>query len=149
MEHMADELKGHFISGSEENMLKTIYNVIVATGRPQAVLRQISPRSLVITSGDREELVTSLLKEADRKKSKSDILAGFIITCGFMPNRKIRKMLEKSKVPALIVQEDTFNIVTKIDNMIVKIHPGEKDKIEMIERMVSDNLNLEPLLSGI
>jgi dethiobiotin synthase len=149
MEHMADELRGSFISGVKDNMLKTINHVIVATGRPRTVLRQIGQKSLVVTSGDREELIKYLLKEADKRKSGQDMLAGFIITCGFMPNRKIRHMLEKSRIPVLLVQEDTFEIITKIDKMIVKIHPGEKDKIAMIERLVANHVDLEPLLSKI
>ncbi|TRZ51362.1 MAG: hypothetical protein D4S01_04850 [Dehalococcoidia bacterium] len=149
MEHMADELKGRFISGSNDNMLKPINNIVVATGKPRTVLRQIGERSLVVTSGDREELIKCLLKEVDKKKLKRDMLAGFIVTCGFIPNRRIRQMFEMSKIPVLLVQEDTFNIITKIDKMIVKIHPGEKDKIAMIERLVADHVDLEPILSKI
>jgi len=149
MEHMADELKGRIISGSNDNMLKAISNIVVATGKPRTVLRQISERSLVVTSGDREELIKCLLKEVEKKKANQDMVAGFIITCGFMPNRRIRHMLEKSKIPVLLVQEDTFGIITKIDKMIVKIHPGEKDKITMIERLVADHIDLESLLLKI
>jgi dethiobiotin synthase len=149
MEHMADELKGRFISGSDENMLKTIGNIVVATGKTRTVMRQIDQSTLIVTSGDREELIRSVIKEADKKRPKYDILSGFIITCGFMPNRKIRAMLEKSRIPTLLVQEDTFDVITKIDNMIVKIHPGEKDKIEMIQKLVQDHVDLEPLLSKI
>jgi phosphate acetyltransferase len=113
------------------------------------VLSQIGQKSLVVTSGDREELIRCIIKDADKKLPKQDILAGFIVTCGFMPNRKIRTMLEKSKIPTLLVQEDTFDVITKIDNMIVKIHPGEKGKIEMIQKLVQDHVDLEPLLSKI
>jgi phosphate acetyltransferase len=149
MEHMADELKGRFISGSDDSMLKSIRNIVVATGTTRTVLRQIDQSTLIVTSGDREELIRRVIKEADKKRPKHDILSGFIITCGFMPNRKIRTMLEKSKIPTLLVQEDTFGVITKIDNMIVKIHPGEKDKIEMIQQLVQDHVDLGPLLLKI
>jgi hypothetical protein len=33
--------------------------------------------------------------------------------------------------------------------MIVKIHPGEKDKIEMIQQLVQDHVDLGPLLLKI
>lgn len=149
MEHMAEELKGKLISGSDENMLKVINNVVVATGKHRTVLRQTGKRSLIITSGDREELIKRILKEADKKRPKHDLLSGFILTCGFMPNRRIRAMFEKSNIPALLVQENTFEIITKIDKMIVKIRPGEKDKIEMIQRLVEAHVDLEPLLLKI
>jgi hypothetical protein len=149
MEHMADELKGRFISGSAENMLKAINKIVVATSLPNNVLRQMGERSLVIASGDRDDLIKLLLRESRKRRPKQDILAGFIITCGLMPNRKVRSKLEESKIPALLVHEDTFEIITKIDNMIVKIHPGERDKISMIERLVAEHVDLEPLLSKI
>jgi dethiobiotin synthase len=149
MEHMADELKGRFISGSSDNMLKTINKVVVATGQSRSVLRQIVQRSLIVTSGDREELIKCLIRETAKKKSRQDALAGFIVTCGLMPNRRIRGMLEKSKIPTLLVEEDTFDIVKKIDSMIVKIHPGEQDKISAIQSLVEEHVDLEPLLSKI
>ncbi len=149
MEHIQDRLKGRFISGSESNMLKTINNIVISTGKPRVVLRQMRERNLIITSGDREELIKYLLKTAAQKKDKPGLIAGFIITCGFMPNRKIRKLLEKSRIPTLIVEEDTYAVITKLDDMIVKIHPGEEEKINMIARLVKSHIDLAPLLSKI
>ncbi len=149
MEHIQDKLKGSFISGSDGNVLKIINNIVISTGKPRVVFRQMRERNLIITSGDREELITYLLKLVTRKKDYSDLIAGFVITCGFMPNRKIRKMLEKSGIPTLIVEDDTYAVITKLDEMIVKIHPGEEEKINMIARLVRNHIDLEPLLAKL
>jgi len=149
MEHIQDKLKGRFISGSDSNVLKIIKNIVISTGRPRVVFRQMRERNLIITSGDREELIKYLLKMVSRRKDYSDIIAGFIITCGFMPNIRIRRMLEQSGIPTLIVEDDTYAVITKLDEMIVKIHPGEEDKINMIARLVRDHVDLDPLLAKI
>lgn len=149
MEHIQDKLKGRFISGADGNTLKAIRNIVISTGRPRMISRQMRERNLIITSGDREELIKYLVKLAGKKKDNSEIISGFIVTCGFMPNRKIRKLLEKNKIPTLLVEEDTYAVITKLDEMIVKIHPGEKEKIEMIARLVKDHIDIGPLLSKI
>jgi len=149
MEHIQDKLKGRFISGSDGNVLKIINNIVISTGKPRVVFRQMRERNLIITSGDREELITYLLKLVTRKKDYSDLITGFVITCGFMPNRKIRKMLEKSGIPTLIVEDDTYAVITKLDEMIVKIHPGEEEKINVIARLVRNHIDLEPLLAKL
>lgn len=149
MKHMEDELKGKFISGSSENMLKIINNIIVATAKPKTVLRQMKERNLIIVSGDRDDMVKFLLREAKKNKDKKDLLSGFIITCGLMPERSVRKELEKSGIPALLVEEDTYDVITKIDGMIVKIRPEEKDKINTIIQLVQENIDIEGLLSRI
>ena len=149
MEHMQDRLKGRFISGSDGNLLKIIDNIIISTGKPRVVFRQLREQNLIITSGDREELIKYLLKLVSKKKVYSDLITGFIITCGFMPNRKIRKMLEKSGIPTLIVEDDTYSVITKLDEMIVKIHPGEKKKINMIARLVRNHVDITALLAKI
>ncbi|NQT90396.1 MAG: AAA family ATPase [Candidatus Omnitrophica bacterium] len=149
MLHMKDEFKGRFISGSDENMYSLITNIVIATARPNTVLRHMKDRNLIITSGDREELIKFLLKQAKKQSAKKDLLTGFIITCGLIPNRSVRRLLEESGIPALIVQEDTYEVITRIEEMIVKIRPGEQDKINMIVRLVQDHLNIDALLSKI
>ena len=147
MEHIQDKLKGNFISGSDSNVLKIISNIVISTGKPRVVFRQMRERNLIITSGDREELIKYLLKVVNSKKEYSNLITGFIITCGFMPNRRVRQLLEKSGIPTLIVEDDTYAVITKLDDMIVKIHPGEKEKIDMITRLVRDYIDLELLLA--
>jgi dethiobiotin synthase len=149
MEHIQDKLKGKFISGSDNNLLKIISNIVISTGKPRVVFRQMRERNLIITSGDREELIKYLLKLVSRKKGYSDLITGFIITCGFMPNRKIRKLLEQSGIPTLIVEDDTYAVITKLDEMVVKIHPGEKEKINMITSLVRNHIDLKSLLAKI
>jgi len=146
MEHMKEELDGRFISGSEDNLLKTIGNIVIATATPRVVMRHLTDRNLVIASGDRDDLIRYLLKHCAKKK---DMLRGFIITCGLMPNMATRRLLEKSGVPALIVQEDTYRIVMKLEEMIVKIHPAEQDKIDMVTRLVRDHVDVDDLLSAM
>jgi len=146
MKHMEDELSGRFISGSEENLLKTIGNIVIATATPRVVMRHLADRNLIIASGDRDDLFRHLLRECAKKKDK---IRGFIITCGLQPNRATRRLLEKSEIPALIVEQDTYSIIMKLEEMIVKIHPQEKEKIDIVTRLVRDHVNVDVILSAI
>jgi hypothetical protein len=148
MEHMEETLGGRFISGTKNNMLTIINNIIVATADGTTVLRQMRERSLVIVSGDRDKLLEFLLKE-NKKKKNNMLLAGIIITCDLMPKKKIRKLMEESGVPTLLVPDDTYNVITKIEDMIVKIRPNEKDKIDMVTRLVNDHIDTDKIISSL
>jgi len=47
----------------------------------------------------------------------------------------------------MIVQNDTFRIAKKIDNMVPLINPENPERIELIKRQVRENVNLDILLS--
>jgi len=149
MKHMEGEFKGRLISGEEENILKVINKIIIATARPRTVLREMRNNNLIIASGDRDDLIEFMLHEARRRRENSGFLSGFIITCGLMPTRKIRRALEVSGIPALVVEEDTYDVITKLEDMIVKIRPEEKDKISVVERLIEDHVDIDKLLASI
>lgn len=149
MEHIQDEFKVKLISGSEENMHKVINDIVVATTKPNALLRQVKDKNLIIVSGDRDDLIKLLLKESDRRSKIEELLRGFVFTCGIFPKHSVRKMLEKTKIPAMVVEDDTYDTVRRIDEMIVKIKPKDRDKIDMIIRLAQDHIEIEKLLSII
>ncbi len=149
MEHIQDEFKVRLISGTDENMHNVINNIIVATAKPQVLLRQAKDKNLIIVSGDREDIIRLFLRESQRRSKVEDFLRGFVLTCGIIPSRSMRKKLEKSKIPAMVVDQDTYDAITRIEEMIVKIKPKDKDKIDMITSLVQDNLDVDKLLSII
>ncbi len=149
MGHMQDEFKGRLISGSEENMHKVISNIIVATGRRSGLLRHRKDKNLIIVSGDRDELIRYLLKETKRRSKVEELLRGFVFTCGIFPTYSTRKILRKSGIPALLVQEDTYGAVSRIKDMIVKVKPEEKDKIDLIVRLAETHIDVDRLLAAL
>lgn len=147
MTHIYSEFKGKFISGKNTDLFKPINNIIIGTAKPQTVLREMKENNVVIASGDRDDLIKYLLNIV--KKKREDFLRGFVITCGLMPSRSIRALLEKSDIPALIVEENTYQVITKLDKAIVKIRPEEKDKISTVERLVANHLDIDAILKSI
>lgn len=149
MEHIQDEFKTRFISGSDENKTKVINNIVVTTAKPPTILRHSKDKNLFILSGDRDELIRYLLKESKRRSKVEEFVSGFVFTCGIFPNYSNRKLLEKSQIPAVVVEEDTYNAVARIQEMIVKIRPKDKDKIDMIIRLARNHIEVDKLLSVI
>ncbi|MFH1645327.1 MAG: AAA family ATPase [Candidatus Omnitrophota bacterium] len=147
MAHMNSEFKGKFISGKNADLYKPIHNIIIGTAKPSTVLREMKDNNVVIASGDRDDLIKYLLNVV--KKKSEDFLRGLVITCGLMPSRAIRSLLEKSNIPALVVEENTYQVITALDKAIVKIQPEEKDKINTVERLVANHLDIDGILKSI
>lgn len=149
MGHMQDEFKTKFISGSKENINRVISNIIVVSSKPPTFLRGAKDKNLFVLAGDRNETIKYLLKEAKKRPKPEQFLGGFIFTCGISPDRSMKKAIEKAQIPAIFVEEDTFETVVKIDKMIVKIRPEDKEKIDMIIRLAKDYIEMDKLLSVI
>ncbi|MFH0732704.1 MAG: AAA family ATPase [Candidatus Omnitrophota bacterium] len=149
MAHMQDEFKAKFISGSKTNINKIINHIVVATARPQVTLRSFNEKLLVVVSGDRDELIKYLLNESRRRAKVTDLLCGFVFTCGISPGYSLRKALERNQIPAIVVEQSTYEAVKRIDSMIVKIRPQDKDKIDIILRLARKHIEIDKLLSLI
>ncbi|MBN1405270.1 MAG: AAA family ATPase [Candidatus Omnitrophica bacterium] len=149
MAHMQDEFKAKFISGSKENINRVISNIIVVSSNPPTFLRGAKDKNLFVLSGDRNEVIKYLLKEAKKRSRPEQFLGGFIFTCGISPDRSIKKALEKAQIPSMVAEQDTFETVVKMDEMIVKIRPEDKEKIDMIVNLAKDYIDIDKILSAV
>lgn len=147
MEHIYDEIKGKFISGEKRNRNKVINNIIVGAAKAPTLLRHTKDKNLIIISGDRDRVIKYLLKESKRRSKVEELIRGFVFTCGIYPSYTTRHMLVNSKIPAIIVDEDTYEVIKKLENMVVKIRPGDKDKIDMITHIARTYIDIDKIIS--
>lgn len=116
---------------------------------PGDALRYITEGSLMITPGDRKDMITAALNsfcEDDNKRLK---ISGIILTGGIMPEEGLMELLQKAQIPVLIAEEDTYDVATSVHDLTVKIRPCDKDKIEKVVRMVKESVDLRKILKGM
>src|SRR5208283_3075088 len=128
---IAKALKATFLNGEEDCSLREVADYKVAAMELSNFLGYIKEGTLVITPGDRPDiLLGSLLADASSTYPR---LAGIILTCGVKPAPKIQQLVEgfKTSLPILAVDTDTFTVAIQVSEMGGMLDPANKRKMEM------------------
>jgi len=148
IEQILEETNYRLISGKEyaEN---PVFHVIVGAMQSQDALPYILDDSLLITPGDRQDMLMTALEcfrkdEPDRLK-----IAGIVLTGGILPEQPINDILRRAKVPVLLTDSDTYNVATSIHDLTVKIRPRDTAKINAVIKLIKDNVDLKTILGEI
>ena len=140
------ELGGEFLSG--ENMKRRkVRSVSVGAMTAARLQDQLHPGALLITPGDREDLLMAAL-ESQGKSGNEAKPAGIILTDGLKPQPGLIKMLRERGLPTVAVVGDSYSVAAKIERMTVKTDPGDKEKIGMIQEVVAKHLDLDSVSRG-
>ncbi|WP_373523914.1 phosphate acetyltransferase [Aquiflexum sp.] len=94
-------------------------------------LKHIKPNVLIVTPGDRADIVMASL-QANLSKNYPKI-AGIVLTGGFDISESVLKLIEGSDtvVPILKVEDQSFYAATKVGSIHSKISPDNTEKIMM------------------
>ena len=128
---IAKALNATFLNGEQECSLREVADYKVAAMELSNFLGYIKEGTLVITPGDRPDiLLGSLLADASSTYPR---LAGIILTCGVKPAPKIQQLVEgfKTSLPILSVETDTFTVAIQVSEMGGMLDPANKRKMEM------------------
>ena len=148
IEQILEETDFQVICG-KEYLERTVAKVIVAAMEPRDAQRYISEDSLMITPGDREDMIMIALNcfgDSDNTKLK---ICGIILTCGITPQPAIMDLLTKAQIPVLLAKSDTYDVATCVHDITVKIRACDKDKINAVVKLIKENVDFKKILRGI
>ncbi|WP_295985909.1 phosphate acetyltransferase [uncultured Algibacter sp.] len=122
-------LKGNILFG-HDMLNNQVDNFNVATMQLRNYLNQLKDDCLVITAGDRADIILGSL-QANRSKNYPKI-SGIILTGGLMPEVSILKLIEglSSIVPIISVKGGTFSVANEIGKIKSRIYAENIEKIE-------------------
>jgi BioD-like phosphotransacetylase family protein len=148
----------------------------VAIGAMEAghMLERIGPGTLVIVPGDREDVILTLttahfahrLRQANARDAAriASIAAaasnertasidghegaavGLVLTGGYRPRPSVLTAIREADIFATLVREDTYVVASEVHDLLVKTHPADREKIELIKALVADHLDIGRLL---
>ncbi|WP_297335158.1 phosphate acetyltransferase [Algoriphagus sp.] len=130
MGEIKESLGANLLFG-EQFLTNRVDHSIVGAMQLHNFLDRLSNNTLVVTPGDRGDiLVGSLQANISRNFGK---VAGVIVTGGMFPEKTIVKLIEglETVVPVLQVEEGTFMVVTKVNQIRARIAPEDKEKIAL------------------
>ncbi|HOO78271.1 MAG TPA: AAA family ATPase [bacterium] len=143
-------IKGELISGHDRIDAQTGKYVIGAMPLSTA-LDFFTGRYLLITPGNREDLIMASLTHALTEDQTDTDLSGIILTGGILPHRNILRLIRKTGYPLVAVKDDTYTITSKIAGLQFKIKPESVGKIAETQTLIENNVDidlLERLLRG-
>ncbi|PIP18684.1 MAG: hypothetical protein COT38_00175 [Candidatus Omnitrophica bacterium CG08_land_8_20_14_0_20_41_16] len=140
------EETGFEILCGKDYLERSVSQVIVGAMEPADAVKYITEDSLMITPGDRQDMIMTALscfREGDDKKLK---LCGMVLSGGITPEQPVMSLLGKAGIPVLLAKADTYDVATSIHDLTVKIRPCDKVKIEAVVKLVKDNVDLKKIL---
>lgn len=144
---VAEKIEGEWLNGKAESGRRRINKIIIGAMTATTILDAIAPGTLLITPGDREDIIMAVLSYSASRGD--DLIAGIVLTRGLVPHPRLREMIGESKIPIIIASSDSYTVASNIHSMTVKTQPQDLDKIPVIKRMAQENLDLDYITSSM
>jgi len=137
---ICEAVNGKIISGFDK-MKEKIKNVVVGAMTPRHALDYFKPNSLLITPGDREDIILAALSI-----STQNLIKGIVLTGGLYPHKTILDLIKKYDFPTIIASDGTYEVASRINELVVKLTEDDIDKIEIAKKLIEENVNIEEIL---
>lgn len=149
MQQICERIQGRFVSGTRNCGRRHVNKVIIGAMTPANLLPQFKTGTLVITPGDREDIILAAISSHHPKEGNPLPLVGFILSADHLPHPRIMEQLAESGIPAIASPLDSYSVASGIHSMTVKTMPGDQQKIVTIQQMVEKHVEIDRLLEKI
>ncbi|RLB79377.1 MAG: phosphate acetyltransferase, partial [Deltaproteobacteria bacterium] len=127
----------------KEQLDRHVYNFTVAAMQLQNFLPRIEHGSLIITPGDRADVIIGSLAAVSSRTMET--ISGILLTGGLRPEPPIWQLIRgfRPLVPILSVKENTFPTAAVVDKIHAIISPGDERKIMQAIALFEKNVDVE------
>lgn len=94
---------------------------------------------LVITSGDRADMILAAME--------SDAVC-LVITNNILPSSNIIAKAYERNIPMLMVPHDTYQAVTKINNIEPLLTKEDAQKVDLLKKLIQEHVSLKEILGS-
>ncbi len=122
-------------------------DVVVGAMSAQNAIPFFKRGVLLITPGDREDLV--LAAGATTNPNSEDKMAGIVLTGGLRPGANVLKAIQSMPIPVLLAKADSYEVASKVNNLIVKTRPADAEKISLIRDIVAKHVNVKKIIDSL
>jgi phosphate acetyltransferase len=139
---VARALGAEVLYGSDQ-LHRHIRHFTVAAMELRNFLARLDEGSLVITPGDRADVIVACLAAAS--SSSMENIAGIVLTGGLKPEEPIRKLIEgfPRMVPILSAPEDTFPTARAVDVVHGRIAPDDERDITRALALFDEHVDVD------
>lgn len=138
---------GAEIAAGGKYLDKTVERLIVGAMTAHKALSYMGSGVLMITGGDRDDLVLAAVGIAAVDPSPEKVMAGIILTGGLIPHSTIHELVRHAAFPVLLHEEDSYTVATMVHNLVAKIQVQDTVKHRAAIDMVKEHVDVDALLS--
>ena len=164
---IAESISGEFLHAPGD-VRRRVQHVIIGAMSSGNVVDELRPGTLVITPGDREDIILAALSSSSlhmpphvQKKGRKappppepgtvpgPLVTGVILAGDMRPHDSIMEMIRASDVPVIASPLESFEVASKIHSMVVKTLPGDTLKIDRIQHLIEKYVEVDRLLEKL
>ena len=141
---VADMLKSKYIIGKDKDTKRLVKQSKIAAMNLDHFLMRLEDGDLVITPGDRLDMILGSIAANYSKDFPS--ISGIVLTGGYVPNDIFMNLINgvgEYTIPILTSSDDTFQTAMKVSETRAKIMPTSLNKIAIIEGLFNTYINLK------
>ncbi|MGE9296361.1 MAG: phosphotransacetylase family protein, partial [Puniceicoccales bacterium] len=97
LSQIVDEIGGRWINGREQAANERILRVVIGAMTAKGVIDYLQPGVLIITPGDRDDIIFSAIASAGISGKK--VVSGIVLTRNILPHPKLMEMLAQTNIP--------------------------------------------------
>jgi BioD-like phosphotransacetylase family protein len=116
-----------------------VSKIVIGAMQPKDAVKYIVDHSLVITPGDREDIIKLTIDLYARGCKVS----GMVLTGDLVPSQDFINQIHAASIPVLLSKADTYTTASAVHDLTVKIRPNDKEKIETVKELIHDYVDLD------
>ncbi len=146
VELIREELKAELLN-DPPNLRALIEDVVVGAMGAQNAVNYFRPGALLITPGDREDIVLAACTSLD--SHPDDRMVGIVLTGNLRPGPEVLKLIRAMPIPILYAAQDSYEVAAKVHDLTVKTRPSDAEKISLIRDLIAENVDLPRILESL
>jgi len=148
LSQVVEEIGGRWLSPPAGQALRRVRQVMVGAGTARGVAEALRPGTLLITPGDRDDIMAAALAGAGERRGRERIV-GLVLTDGIAPPAGLAAHLAAADIPVIAAEAGCYTITSLIHGMTVKTSPQDTDKFPVIKQLILEHVNLARLLAAV
>jgi len=116
---------------------------------PHHAVEYFGPNTLVITPGDREDLILAAAAPALAGIPSGQRVSGLVLTGGLRPHENILSIIRRTTLPILAVPDNSYDAASRIHDITIKIHPNDARKIQLVHDLIQAHVDLDQVLDAL
>ena len=144
---IAEEIEGQWLNGRKGGAKQRVHRVIIGAMTAKGIVDYLTPGTLVITPGDRDDIILAAISSA--RLAGGSTIAGLILTNDIHPHPKLVELLAQTDIPVIAAKGESYTVTSTINRMTVKTQPQDTDKIPVIKNLITQNVDLPSLIAKL
>jgi len=145
---IAKTTRGSFINGKTKSR-RRVQKVVIGAMSSTHAMEYFKPGTLIITPGDRDDVILAALSASTLSELDGQTIAGLVLAGDLSPSPPVLELLQHSDVPTIASPLDSYSVASAIHSMTVKTLPGDIEKIDKIQSLIENHIDIEKLLAKL